>query len=321
MFDIEASHRRTEAALEATKKTRQLYAALTTYLSPDRSPKRIVAGLVKAHDWFAESGIAQVQGLGAASRVLRNELQSFLTYAAKCAESNQPITEELIPDAAKALVAASDAALIDARASARRATLASDGYAAHTEEHQALMRKNAKFASRLPNIEQKGFGFARVPVVFTTNQGLNKHAGIGWLNKELVESLGFSIDVLDGYAVLNNQIVLGVDSRISKIREVDLTTEQVLHKDKKVTDRVVTFKGGRPEIVDRKRAAKPRDFVDEYIKLLNKKTNVVHTLVSERAHGHKGDSWFWIMPARDLRRLARAFPGGAVQTATWGFAF
>jgi hypothetical protein len=58
-------------------------------------------------------------------------------------------------------------------------------------------------------------------------------------------------------------------------------------------------------------------------KQLESHTNQQYTVMSDRPSAVNGieGSWFWLMPTRDIKRLASVFPGGFFKINRWGLAF
>lgn len=199
----------------------------------------------------------------------------------------------------------------------------------HSEEWMKIIQKNSKFAADVQkaaaSIDKSGFGFARVPVSLTFVRNMkNKHSSVGYLNLELLSDLGFKASMIGGYAVIYGQVILGVDPRgaytVNEQTDADGKVTKTLSP-KKTTERVTKFTKDVGTIVDKKRDMSTLDVAKEYKKLLEAKTKQKYSFVSEKPHGHKGSSYFWIMPDRDLSRFAKAFPGKHVGMDSWGFAF
>jgi hypothetical protein len=200
----------------------------------------------------------------------------------------------------------------------------------HSAEWEKVIQNNSKFKSALTKAEQQldklGFGFARVPVSLTFVRNMrNKHSSVGFLNLELLTDLGFKSDMIGGYAVIYGQVVLAVNPRDmfmtikKKIKKTGETIEKVVPK--VTTDRAVKFTKDLPGMVDKKRSMNSLDIAKQYKKLLENKTNQKYSFVSEKPYGHKGVTYYWLMPDRDLTRFAKAFPGKHVGMDSWGFAF
>lgn len=189
---------------------------------------------------------------------------------------------------------------------------------------QHLLEKLGKYKQKLPDLSKKDFGFARMPVVFTF-QNKAGHSSVGFTSQDLLSHLGFKSEVLDGYAVIYDQVVLGLSKDIlyDFEEEIDIENNEVkkIAKPKYIKERVSKFTGGKPGMVVKKRPKNLLDFAEEYRKMLSEKTGINYSMVSEHSHPYHGTSYFWLMPSRDLSRFAKAFPGGHVKFSSWGFAF
>lgn len=187
-----------------------------------------------------------------------------------------------------------------------------------------LLQKNAKFKSRMPDLKTKEFGFARVPVAFSFSPSKG-HSSVGYLDQDMLKHLGFKSDILDGYAMIYDQVVVGVtrDAIVDWEEVMDEATGEMkkVAKPKMVKEKVSKFTADKPGMVVKKRPKTAFDAATELKKLLEAKTNIKYAFVSETSSSYQGGSYFWIMPTRDLDRLSRAFPGGHVKLSSWGFAF
>lgn len=187
------------------------------------------------------------------------------------------------------------------------------------DPNEALILKNQKFKASMPALGEKDFVVSRVPVAFTFQQK-NGHSSIGYVDTSSIASLGFKVDNLGGYTVLYNQLVVGVNST-SVYDTVKDSDGNVVKTRQRVAEDAITFKKGAPTKVVRRR---DKDYLDVALHVkaqLEKKTNQPYVFVSETPQGYEGGHWFWLMPTRDLNRLARAFPGGHAKINRWGFAF
>jgi hypothetical protein len=187
---------------------------------------------------------------------------------------------------------------------------------------EELIRKNAKYKSRMPDLSKKDFGFARVPVTFSFVG--KKHSSVGYLDLGMLEKLGFKADMLDGYAMVYDQVVIGV-TRDAIVDWQEITKEggevERVAIPKIVTDRITKFTKDLPGMINKKRPKTVFDAAQEFKKLLEAKTGIRYEIVSEHSATYQGASYFWMMPHRDLDRFAKAFPGGHVKLGSWGFAF
>ena len=200
----------------------------------------------------------------------------------------------------------------------------------HGEDWARVIQRNSKFKADIAkteaSVQKQGFGFARVPVSLSFVRNMrNKHSSVGFLSLELLDDLGFKADMIGGYAVIYGQVVIGVDPTEAFVvtEDVDPETGKVTKKmtPKFVKEKVIKFTKDVGGFADKKRQVTSLDLAKQFKKLLEAKTNVKYSFVSEKPHGHKGTSYFWLMPDRDLARFAKAFPGKHVGMDAWGFAF
>ena len=192
---------------------------------------------------------------------------------------------------------------------------------------EAILLKNQKVKEKIPNIGDKEFIVARAPVLFTF-QNKEKHSSVGYIDTDAVRSLGFKADNIGGYTVLHEQLVLGIN--LNAVQDPVLDDEgnhakddqgRLLWKRQTIKEPQTTFKAGKPMKVFKRRDKDFLDVVNKVKKLLERKTNQPYSLVSEQASSLNGARWFWVIPTRDMARLAKAFPGGHPQINKWGFAF
>lgn len=189
-----------------------------------------------------------------------------------------------------------------------------------TDENEALILKNQKFKAAIPKLGSKDFVVARAPVAFTFQQK-NGHSSVGYVDTGSIASLGFKVDNLGGYTVLYDQLLVGVNTDAVFDVSSENTNGKTVKTRQRVSENAITFKKGTPTKVVKRR---DKDYLDVALhvkKQLEKRTNQPYAFVSETPQGHEGGHWFWLMPTRDLNRLARAFPGGHAKINRWGFAF
>lgn len=255
-------------------------------------------------------------GLKTPLQIMGNEAQSLLEGLRANLVSASDMTLTTHVDVLKA------AADITAKAKTK---LESNGAVDHSLEWEQTINQNSKFKNSLPKITN-GFGFARVPVAMSfVPNAKNKHSQVGYLNLEILNSAGFKAKMVSGYAIIYNQLVIGIDPRNTKTKEKvfspKLNRDTEVFVPKKVLDHKVVFKGDDGNVKNVKRDMKPHDSALEYTKLLEKKTGEQWEFVSEKGYGHQGVTYFWLMTARDLNRFSKAFPGKHVGMKEWGFAF
>ena len=187
---------------------------------------------------------------------------------------------------------------------------------------ELLIQKNSKYRSRMPDLAKKDFGFARVPVTFSFVG--KKHSSVGYLDLDMLAKMGFKADMLNGYAMVYEQVVLGVSrDAIVDWKEVTKDGGEVerVAVPRTVSDRVSKFTKDLPGMIDKRRPKTVLDAAKEFKKLLEAKTGLRYEFVSEHSSSFQGASYFWLMPHKDLDRFAKVFPGGHVKLGTWGFAF
>jgi hypothetical protein len=185
--------------------------------------------------------------------------------------------------------------------------------------NEALIRKNQAAKEKIPAFNGKDFVIGRAPVAFTfVNK--QKHSSVGYVDKDLLDKMGFKSDNLGGYTLLHNQMVVGIDAHAVYNKLTDDSGKESMVR-QRVKDSVITFKAGKPTRVVKARDKLHLDVAKKVKKLIEQKTNTRYEFVSEVAVGLNNGEFFWLMPVADLNRLARAFPGGHAKINKWGFAF
>jgi hypothetical protein len=145
---------------------------------------------------------------------------------------------------------------------------------------------------------------------------------VGYVGEDQLAQQGFKTDNLGGYTILHNQMVVGIDAHAVYERKVsDDERKEVNLVRHRVKDEVVTFKGGKPTRVMKARDKQHIDVARKILKMIERQYNTKYAFVSEQAVSLNGGEFFWVMPAADMVRLSRAFPGGHVKIDKWGFAF
>ncbi len=147
-----------------------------------------------------------------------------------------------------------------------------------------VINKHAGESTKLDAISKKPFVLARAPVVPTGE----------FVNVEKLVQQGFKTDNLGGYAVLHNQLVIGINSAhlgVANSGKRDASRDAIIEE------------------------------ADTLRKKISKAKGEKFLFVSETPFKYKTGSWFWIMSERDLNMLAKAFPGGKAKISRWGFAF
>ena len=185
--------------------------------------------------------------------------------------------------------------------------------------NEALIRKNQAAKEKIPAFNGKEYVVGRAPVAFTfVNK--QKHSSVGYVDQEMLSRLGFKSDNLGGYTILHNQLVVGIDAAAVYDTHVDENGTRTQVR-KRVKESVITFKAGRPTKVMKARERQHFDIALKVKKLIEQKTNTRYAFVSELGVGLNNGEFFWLMPAADVTRLAKAFPGGHAKINKWGFAF
>lgn len=151
-----------------------------------------------------------------------------------------------------------------------------------------VIEKHSDKAELLRVIKTKSFVLERMPVV----PGDNK------LSAERMASVGFDVESLGGYPVLQNQLVIGINPR--------------------------SVLGEHSGAVKGEKAARLiRERADQIRKMAEKRTKQRLQFVSDKAYSPPGipGTWFWLMTDADIKRFARISPGNRVNVVRWGFAF
>lgn len=148
-----------------------------------------------------------------------------------------------------------------------------------------VIEKNSENAERVKKIANQQFVVARVPVVPADTK----------VSIARLENAGFKVENLGGYAVIHNQIVIGLNAKKLDPNAATMNKDalkKLLRKELKVLMNMVSQKTGK--------------------KL---------ALVTEIANPYKSGTFFWVAPEKEIDRLAKAFPGGQAKIPRWGFAF
>lgn len=150
-----------------------------------------------------------------------------------------------------------------------------------------VIKKHSGKAEDLKAIRDKAFVIARVPVVPADEKRPSA---------ERLAHIGFQVDSLSGYPVLQNQMVIGINPRFL------------------MGEHSGEIKGEKASKLIRTEAERLRKF-------LQKQTNTQLQFVSDKAYSHGSGTWFWLMTDADINRLAKVSPGNRVNITRWGFAF
>jgi hypothetical protein len=187
---------------------------------------------------------------------------------------------------------------------------------------------NQSELEQVPDFGSCEFLLHRAPVVFTgQNSSDNKFSKVGYVSVEELDRLGFKASVMGGYTVIKRQLTVGVHTSTLTIQVKNSDGEGVIDeqgrpvmRQRTVKDVKHVTKGGKPVQVTTKRPKTAMDEAKKVVKMLEQEQGIEYTFISQKAKGFKGGLWFWIMPTKDVKRFARAFPGGRVDIQTWGFA-
>jgi len=154
------------------------------------------------------------------------------------------------------------------------------------QEIEKVLEMTQKESQNIDQLHKRPFVLTRVPVI-----PLSK----GPLNVSVLQKVGFKTDMVSGYTVMHNQLVLGVNKQMLELK-----------------------KGGISRVIDTKVVL---DKALEVKKMVEKQTGAKYQFVTEKPYGASGGAWFWLMTERDLNLFAKSFPGGHVKLERWGFAF
>lgn len=276
--------------------------------------------LVKsARNFIAAMREDPVNGTNAILRVLDNELISF----------NEGITSRAVKMSDLVLLSGVEAVNTTSRliveAGERLSKLQAEQLTGNpvdtTEREIALAREEL---AKIPDFGDKTFQVARAPIVFTSqNKGETKFSKVGYISPDQLDRLGFKAGLIGDYAVIKRQLVIGINphnllkEKVGKDEEGNSTTTKVRRK---VEDTKQVNKGGKPQTVTIKRELTPMDEAIRVKGLMEKRTGVEYTFLSPKGTSYKRGTWFWLMPTSDVRRFAKAFPGGRADIQTWGMA-
>lgn len=135
-----------------------------------------------------------------------------------------------------------------------------------------------------PTLEGKPFTVGRMPVIPVPVTSLSIAA---------LQSKGFDVTLLGDYPIMKSQLVLGIAKE-----QLGLTDKEKLQP------------------VPRSRFVAA---AQDILATLKRETKQNLTLVTDKPHGHKGATWFWLMTDSELQNFMEAFPGRSLQLRAWGF--
>lgn len=180
-----------------------------------------------------------------------------------------------------------------------------------------LLLRTKEISTQIPNLNGKDYAVIRAPVAFSFASPNGKHTSVGYVDSNKLTQLGFKVENLEGYTIIHNQMLIGVNTDAVKNTE---------GKDGKylvdmITEKAIKFKGGMPVKVQTKRPKTLADVAAEVVKLIELKTKTPYTLVSATPSRHSAALWYWAAPVKDVMRMGKAFPGGHAKVTQWGPAF
>ncbi len=173
-------------------------------------------------------------------------------------------------------------------------------------EVERIIKKNKELETKIPTIGVGEVGAARVPVAFSLSRN-PKQSSVGYLDREGLARAGFKADFIDGYAIIHNQLAIGISK--------DTLAEYPAIKETKLV-----YKADKPVKVIKRRPATTLDVAHEVKKQLESRTKTKWVFVMEKGYPYKGATWFWVMNRQDAASLAKLFPGGRLKLQSWGIA-
>lgn len=313
--------------LEATEVRLQKLNIHLANLALAEKPKQLK--LIKAARDYVENKIKPepVQGISGMLRVIDNELQSMREGIL----ANKVTMSDLV--LISGVRAITEIKELKAVAEARlkrlnEAAIANTGDDSETEINQAR-----EALAEIPGFGDKEFMVRRVPVAFTsTNSKETKFSKVGYIDVQKLDSLGFKAGTIGGYTVVKKQLCIGINPRMlytevevkdedgNTVFEADGTTPKTQMKRRMVKIKKQVQKGGKPVKVEKRRERTAHDEALHIMSMMEGKTGLVYTMITDVPTSFKGGTWFWVMPSTDVKRFARAFPGGRIDVPKWGLA-
>lgn len=252
-------------------KPRQLKALTKAMARVEELRERKILGTRKMLDKCTNELVSLREGLFTGDVESTDQAQLALTT---CSESLSEVT---------AMIASTQLRLASANTEDQEVAAAE----ADDEATIFTINKNKELKNGLPKLGERKFVVGRAPIVVVTSSSQVKRQGqpAAFVDRRKLEEYGFKVDNLDGYAILHNQQVIGINKRLLKPKQT---------------------------------AAQVADAVCQHLSVQTKK-NMAFVLKS--SYAYNGAVWFWIMPELELNKFAKAFPGGHVKLNEWGFAF
>jgi hypothetical protein len=267
-----------------------------------------------------------VQGISADLRVLDNELQSLYEgVKAKTVTLSDLVLVSGVRavNNVRSLISASQQLLQQLESATE----------AHADSSAYEIEQAREAMSKIPDIGDREFIVWKCPVSFSgTNSSDSKFSKVGYISVEKLDSLGFKASTIGGYTVVKKQLCIGVNPRVlyKEVESKDENGQPVFLEDgttpktelrrRMVKEQVQRSKAGKPVKVNERRERTAHDEALAIIKMIEDKTGTSYTLISSKPATFKGATWFWAMAANDVRRFAKAFPGGRIDVQKWGFA-
>lgn len=156
----------------------------------------------------------------------------------------------------------------------------SDGkMAALFKDYDMTMSRYSSHSSLIRSLHSKNFILSKAPIVPMSNPPLIY---------DKLKDVGFEVGKIGGYAVLENQLVLGLNGAYLKLMREDLRK------------------------TDKQTAEMLKSQIEQKSK---RKYEMIFGLT-------KGvGNWYWLLSESDLNRLNKTSFGGHVNITNWGFAF
>lgn len=229
------------------------------------------------------------QGVGRQVEACINELTSLregvFTGAATTKKSLAVLASTEAVAHVERILETAQARLAKAKAEALGMPTAGSEEGLDFEEVSKILKQTQKESKNIVQLKTRPFVIARVPVIPITK---------GFINIERLKSQGMNVETIGGYAVVHNQLVIGINRSMLGLSDSE-----------------------KHRSTDPKRI---QAAALEILKSIQKTTKQKLQFVDDRAFGAVGGAWFWVMPERDLNLFASVMPGKVVHLERWGFA-
>jgi len=304
---------------------RRLNIALANIAVSDR---KVQLKLIRSARTYIEEKIKPepVQGISADLRVLDNELQSLYEGV----KANSATMSDMVLLSGVRAINNVRSLIVAGSEKLKQLESATD---AHADSSSYEIEQARQAMEKVPSIEDREFIAWRLPVAFSgTNSSDSKFSKVGYMSVEKLDSLGFKASTIGGYTVIKKQLCIGInpktlyreveakDEQGNTVFEADGTTPKTVMKRRIVKVKVQRNKGGKPVKVEERRERTPHDEALAVLKMIEDSTKTSYTLITSKPTSYKGATWFWAMASADVRRFAKAFPGGRIDVQKWGFA-